>query len=51
MTTQLHTTHDTDELEHLTPLQQTAVNLMVLFPDLPHDQALLQAKAWIGFFA
>ncbi|MFD2569858.1 hypothetical protein ACFSUS_04385 [Spirosoma soli] len=36
-----------------TPLSdrlEAAVNLMILFPDLPSDQALVQAYAWIGFF-
>ncbi|WP_199736869.1 hypothetical protein [Fibrisoma montanum] len=51
MMTQPQLTQLADDPELLTPLQQTAVNLMILFPDLPHDEALLQAKAWVGFFA
>jgi hypothetical protein len=32
-------------------LIETAQNLMILFPDLPNDQALLRAQDWVGYFA
>ncbi|GAB3496781.1 hypothetical protein GCM10027341_16080 [Spirosoma knui] len=41
-------TNRTDE--RATDLIKTALNLMILFPDLPHDQALLRAKDWVGYF-
>ncbi|WP_199736740.1 hypothetical protein [Fibrisoma montanum] len=40
----------TQEHEPTNRLVQVAVQLMLLFPDLPYDEALAQAQSWLNFF-
>ena len=40
----------TQKVESSNRLVQIAVQLMLLFPDLPYNEALAQAQSWLNFF-